>query len=372
LSNSHTPREEPRDGVPAHEGGFDDQGNIRPPSPGFSIELLLIERRETDGRWTVSGALLREPGGLVRWVPGWIYSPYQERRLDSLWAYLTEKEGGGSYADVAFFRISSAAHAPAIADHYRKLYQQGWTRSGSFVPPGPEGMGLPLDVPQVETLAKAWDRTGVGAELWDDTVALGTRLLQAQEDDIHQKLRAWHHLLMAVGNFKRQGGTRIVTSLLPMGQVHDKPPVFTDRVLAVKPFGEPFELVRDDSVTWARLCDIPGVRVATASTVLSAIWPGFHAIMDRYAFAAALGLAAATDMDVEPFLQQGFSAEDQGVLQPRIEDYPWYRSCVLATAVESVEPTQVERALYVLGQRAVKAPGMSWKDYGSALLLAVE
>jgi hypothetical protein len=62
-------------------------------------------------------------------------------------------------------------------------------------------LGVPAE--RVRALGETWDDGG----LWDDILWLAL-LARAATDDSERRMR-WHHLVMAVGNFKRQGGRRL-------------------------------------------------------------------------------------------------------------------------------------------------------------------
>lgn len=64
----------------------------------------------------------------------------------------------------------------------------------------------PLDgviAERVGRWASRWTDTG----LWDEVLLLANRVWAAPSSS--DQALAWHHLLLAVGNFKRQGGRRI-------------------------------------------------------------------------------------------------------------------------------------------------------------------
>jgi hypothetical protein len=65
-----------------------------------------------------------------------------------------------------------------------------------------------LDSDSVRRLAAAWDDGGC----WKD---LAWRADQFWSSAPNEAALMWHHLLLAVGNFKRQGGTRLRLAPLP-------------------------------------------------------------------------------------------------------------------------------------------------------------
>lgn len=62
-------------------------------------------------------------------------------------------------------------------------------------------LGVPVE--RIRLLGDSWSDGG----LWNDIAWLALRTWEAADDD-ERRLR-WHHLVMAVGNFKRQGGRRV-------------------------------------------------------------------------------------------------------------------------------------------------------------------
>src|SRR5260370_39984236 len=65
---------------------------------------------------------------------------------------------------------------------------------------------LPLAGVQVTRLAANWVLTGHWRQAWSDIERLAQRFLECDPDENAMATLAWHHLLLAVGNFKRRGG----------------------------------------------------------------------------------------------------------------------------------------------------------------------
>jgi hypothetical protein len=170
-------------------------------------------------------------------------------------------------------------------------------------------------------------------------------------------LAAWNLLLMAAGNFKRQ--TPIGPLALPWPVT--EPGESDDRV--VVPDGQ--LLLRDSVDSWSELTSISGLGIPTSSTVLSALWPGHHAIMDTRALTAAVGLAGhQRGWDTTPVLD-GTAWR----LPPFTwAVYVWYRNELLQTAqAVGAALLDVERALYRIHGRGKVVRGRSWADYGGAI-----
>lgn len=84
------------------------------------------------------------------------------------------------------------------------------------------------------------------------------------------------HILYAIGNFKRQGGTILrLQGLLPL------PPVGRGQVPSSIAFGS-VHLSASSPSTWRNLENAaPGLAVSTTTALLSALWPEDHVIMDQ-------------------------------------------------------------------------------------------
>ncbi|MDX6584605.1 MAG: hypothetical protein QOI10_3789 [Solirubrobacterales bacterium] len=212
---------------------------------------------------------------------------------------------------------------------------------------------LPLEQSQILGWADAFGDTGKA--LWADCARLADRFWGMPEGQ--ERLVTWHHLLMAVGNFKRQTPIHIGAGLTEFA---DELPARPRDV--VVPGGP--RRARDDVTTWRALTDLPGLGVATATTLLSALWPGEHVIIDRLAWRAAVGLRAS-----EGLSSRGVAPES-GKHLPEVTwgDYVEYLSWVRATArVEGVKPQEVERTLYQLPRKIPESKSRSWKQYGDLL-----
>ena len=139
-------------------------------------------------------------------------------------------------------------------------------------------LGVPAE--RIRALGETWDDGG----LWDDILWLAL-LARAATDDRERRMR-WHHLVMAVGNFKRQRGRRLRPSRISPA---DK---FTYAARADH-FNGPDDLTisRDDADSWQHLEDsLAGAATATTTTLLAALWPDSHHILDWRVLAAAAGL----------------------------------------------------------------------------------
>jgi hypothetical protein len=106
-------------------------------------------------------------------------------------------------------------------------------------------------------------------------------------------------------------------------------------------------------------------------TLLSALWPGVHVVIDIRDSRAAVDLAAGDGWNVS-----GMGSHDLPRREPAAaywEFYGWFRPLVAATAAATeTESVQVERALHVLDRRTMgelaQVPNWHWTDYKQCAL----
>jgi hypothetical protein len=193
------------------------------------------------------------------------------------------------------------------------------------------------------------------AALWSD--------VQFLADSVHahtgaERDLAWHHLLLAVGNYKAQAPLFVLA--FPSAPEHRT--VQREQTLAVRIGGELLEVSAEGPSTWRELMVlIRGLGIPRTTTVLSALWPGQHVIMDWRALSASLALSGA---------RLGW---DQSLVGPasttRAEaswtSYDWYRRAVVCCADRvGRSPVDLERALWQVGR---EAPGLTWEVYAELL-----
>jgi hypothetical protein len=213
-------------------------------------------------------------------------------------------------------------------------------------------LGVPAE--RIRMLGASWSDGG----LWDDIAFLAQRTWEAGDDD--ERRMRWHHLVMAVGNFKRQGGRRLRPA--PVAPAWHRVLAGSEDWIRL-PDG--LLVACDDPASWARLENsLPGAATATTTTLLAALWPGTHHILDWRVLAAVAGLdSAATGGNSLALAPPG----SQGRLEPTIERYRDIRELLVRLAGEARIPVQtMERALYRMS-RGVSGKGMTWAQYGQAL-----
>lgn len=226
-----------------------------------------------------------------------------------------------------------------------------------------EGARDPTDIlPLTGELVDAWNPT---TWEWDDLsdamMSLGRHFWAMVDEGPDQTELIWHHLVMAVGNFKRQTPIRGLRLSLP--------PTDAQPRASFTPPNLSFSLADEDPESWQRLeRSVRGFGVPTASTLLSALWPGSHAVIDRFAFRAAVGLRAAAGWTSR---DGAISPEDTHPVGDEVtwRDYRDYRRWVFRTADEiGRSAVMVERTLYRLPRIPDVDGGRTWRRYGEELL----
>jgi hypothetical protein len=206
-------------------------------------------------------------------------------------------------------------------------------------------------------VGESWSDGG----LWDDILWLAQLAWTAGNDD--ERRMRWHHLVMTVGNFERQGGRRLRPARIsPPGDLASagRPDQF--RIPDALP------IVCEDVASWRRLeSSLHGAAAATTTTVLAALWPDRHHILDWRVLAAVAGLGVVAGGDSDLRLVAS-NRRDQ--LLPTVEQYSMVRPLLVRLADEAGLPLRtVERALYLMS-RSVQGKGMTWAEYGEALAKA--
>jgi hypothetical protein len=211
-------------------------------------------------------------------------------------------------------------------------------------------LGIPVE--RIRLLGDSWSDGG----LWDDIAWLALRIWEPADDD-ERRLR-WHHLVMAVGNFKRQGGRRLrpahIASAPAIGSA--------SRRDQIRIPGGPV-VACEDLASWKELeRSLHGAATPTTTTLLSALWPERHHVLDWRVLAAVAGLDAVDGSNlglVEPRSRRS--------ILPTLDTYCQVRKLLIRLADDADLPVStVERALYLIS-RGVRDEGMTWTEYGSAL-----
>jgi hypothetical protein len=160
--------------------------------------------------------------------------------------------------------------------------------------------------------------------LWQDVQAAADRVHLSRGAD---RSWAWHHLLLAVANFKAE--SPVFPARLP--PVPAAAELVRGDILEVPVPGGLLSLGVEDPATWRKLSErMRGIAVPRATTVLSALWPGRHVIVDWRALSAAAALAGARNgWDGAPV-----GPERADPLRVDWDTYYWYRKAVLDCAAQ--------------------------------------
>ena len=213
----------------------------------------------------------------------------------------------------------------------------------------------------VQHLADDWakpaGRSQIGREdwlrTWRNMTVLASRLFDTVDTQGRSDAESFHHLLMAVGNFKRQAG-----DIHP--PVDFAGPVSKQRPKSLVMPGDLGRLECDEVAAWQWLKRIPGLGIPTASCLLAALWPDSHVIMDVRDRRAPIGLQVGRHSHNDQRLDAAWVPGDEWWL------YDWFRHTVRLTARDAnCEPVLVERALYVLGVRTAKELSKKWERNGT-------
>ena len=213
--------------------------------------------------------------------------------------------------------------------------------------PPSEHADLGLTTEQIRTLANSFPS---GSDrLWQDIRVLARLLVPANPV-------AWHHFLLAVGNFKRQTQ---VAHYLPKQECEPRPEL-PKSIRVFDSEGNDFELRSDDANSWRRLDDAHGIGVPTATTILAALWPDDHAILDRRVIRTSLALTGTAG---------NWATGRHGTKTPMATWplYDWFIATAKRTTTADVSLGQVERALYRLDQAVPAVKGRMWDELAKDL-----
>lgn len=204
----------------------------------------------------------------------------------------------------------------------------------------------------IERLAAEFaDSRRLAARLWVDIEKLATRFVSLAPGGGADAAVAWHHFVLAVGNFKRQAPIHPALGRIDVANDGGDAP----EVLRVpETFGT---LRRDDPETWATLTLIDGVQTATATAILAALWPHHHFILDEWVLHIAGAMRAAQD---DSYLD----STDVPYVAPTFGVYVEVRPAFLSLAEDFDVPLQhIERAAFLVSQRLKNDPSRTWRGY---------
>jgi hypothetical protein len=210
-----------------------------------------------------------------------------------------------------------------------------------------------LTISAIRRITPQWDDGG----LWDDVQILAGRFWKAVDDKA--RLVCWHHLVPAVGNFKRQPGRRLRPS--PLASLDDHREFVRANEIAVPGAKDDQRIYADELLSWQSLMrTLPGARVATTTTLLAALWLDQHVLFDRRVHWAANALRICSKLSTSP----GVEPRSTRWYEITLDDYVLIRDWILATAdLLRVAPNLIERALYLLDRQVPSFEGETWEHY---------
>jgi hypothetical protein len=205
-------------------------------------------------------------------------------------------------------------------------------------------------------LATEWDDEG----LWADVASLGEQFWAAS-DAVDRAVR-WHHVVLAVGNFKRPRARWLSPGRL------EKLPGQQPKVASSFETPAGLRVDRDDRLSWESLrSSLAGADVSTTASLLAALWPNQHFVFDWRVRAAASGLRLAVGLEPCPGVAPSIAGGESSPLD--FDDYVLVRGWLQALDRPLVVS---QRALYCLSQKAGSEPSRPWSEYSQVLVSILE
>lgn len=197
------------------------------------------------------------------------------------------------------------------------------------------------------------------SQLWNHIQTLAWRVHHSTEPDL---AREFHHLVLAVCNFKAN------IKVYPPSPVDDVPshPIAKDSLLISLAEGRTLQLHVDDPASWKKIAEaVPGLGVPRTSTLLAALWPEQHVIIDWKALAAACALVGSAHGWHRTPVEDPDRSDAVAKSWP---NYSWYRSVVCEEAgAHGVPLKSVERALYRLASGISPKSERTWAEYAQCI-----
>ena len=248
----------------------------------------------------------------------------------------------------------------------RKRYvQTNWAQARTVPELGQ--VRLPITREEVLSAEHRWgghDRAAWESQ-WLAIETIADDIWSTPSDDADRLRRLWIMLTYAIGNFKRQGNTGIFPLPSPW-KLAPLPGQSEPRATLSIPVNSTTVTLNFNGTTQGLKGVTRGLAsVPTGSTLLAALWPKDHAIMDIRDFQVAVGLLTCQGAQVIA------PSETASLYSPGWNEYRWFRLLMKSEAarLELRSPLPLERALYVAyDYRPKKADGMTWPQWGAALL----
>ena len=203
----------------------------------------------------------------------------------------------------------------------------------------------------------------------DDIFALARLFtISLAKGEASDQAQRWHHLLMAAGNFKRQGGSIRIGPLIQAAHSPPPPPF-------VPPGAEEGAIPLTATSGHEYFKTIKGLRrVPTASVVVAALWPDENLIADRRDLNAAIGLLLPS-VNGNSVLYDELRAwsRNRGRVGIVTSDYEWLKAVAGKTRRQpgfgGVSMLSLERALFMLDKRTAQ---IAWPEYSVEILRQAE
>jgi len=208
------------------------------------------------------------------------------------------------------------------------------------------------DVGRLRSLASSFSRTW-DIE-WQNIRYLAQELGSRSPGSIDRRI--WHHLLMSVGNYKRQAGN--ITLYYKLGEPDTSA---IDDAITIPVGNASVEVHKTDASTWSKLAEIKGLGgIPTGSTLLAALWPKEHFICDRRVLRAAIGLGPGSLWADDQLIHRELPEWDWEV-------YRWVWESLHLMVGDDLGLLEVERAIFQLDRRSEAyfpdEGDWTWPDY---------
>ena len=187
-------------------------------------------------------------------------------------------------------------------------------------------------------------------ELWKDVEILAARYRNAVHRGADDANIQWHHLVLAIGNFKRQSPIQIgPLRLTESGSAELEEIKVPETGVSVKRCGP-----------WEGLLT-KGIRTATATAILAALWPSEHMILDEWVLHIGNAILVEEADRWTDWLDRTDSPFPEATPEAYNEMLPFFRNISVDHGTRQLQ--DLERASFILSQRLGTAAGRTWGSY---------
>jgi hypothetical protein len=172
---------------------------------------------------------------------------------------------------------------------------------------------------------------------------------------------------MSVGNFKRSTGPMVPIYLSTKSRTFKPPSRFDFPELS----GGIHTVAKARPTTWRFLTSVNGLGVPSATTLLSAVWPEAHIIIDVRDTRAAVAVLRGSAWRGKALDGMDLPTRDAGDDTYWDVYEAWFRPTVLQTSEATktagvpCSPLEIERALYELDKKVMKTLPRTWSRSGT-------